>query len=266
MTSFAKFFFSGCVIAFFLATPLYADNTVPPDTKHTTGTMKDNEKKQPAAPGRDAPIWDKNKNLNTLVSPHIKKIKDGVLQVGNILVNKKEGSVLINGQVNMQEGLVEYLACGSFGKLHESVLRLYSEPFHIQIALLLLGLEPGKRKLKKQGALGIPSGDPIEIWVSWFSDDKKTITHRAEDLLFNKQSGRAMKETQWIFTGSQVIKGRFMAQVEHSIAATYHDPYAIIDHPLKTGIDDTLYYANKMVLPPKGTTIKFLIKSKKTEE
>ena len=72
----------------------------------------------------------------------------------------------------------------------------------------------------------------------------------------------AMKKTHWVFTGSQIINGRFMAQVEHSIAATYHDPFAVLDHPLATGADDMLHYANSEVLPPKGTPVTFVIKSK----
>ncbi|MFH2093860.1 MAG: YdjY domain-containing protein [Pseudomonadota bacterium] len=245
-------------LSLFFTSPLSADGNSPQENKQTI------EQKQQPVPGRDAPIWDKNKNQENAMAPAIKKLKDGILQIGNIMVNKNEGSVLVQGQVNMQEGLVEYLACGVYGKLHESVLKLYSEPFHIQIALLLLGLEPGEKHLGRQGAHGIPEGDPIDILVSWF-DDQKTITHRAEELLLNTKTGQTMEKTHWIFTGSQIVKGKFMAQVEHSIASTYHDPYAIIDHPLKTGTDDTLYVANNKILPPKGTTINFLIKLIKKE-
>jgi len=259
MKSIMMIFACSLYLAVFLTAPSLANE------KETLEKKQISETDKLPAPGRDAPIWDKDNNPDKGMTPSIQKIEDGVLRVGSIMVNKKEGSVLVMGQVNMQEGLVEYLACGVSGKLHESVLKLYSEPFHIQLALLLLGLEPGKNHLKRQGDHGIPQGDPIEIWVTWFSYDKKTITHRAEDLLFNKKTGLTMEKTPWIFTGSQIVKGRFMAQVEHSIAATYHDPYAIIDHPLKNGSDDTIYYANKEILPPKGTTIKFLIKLKETK-
>lgn len=244
-------------LSLFFTSSLSANDSVSPKTNQAI------EQRQVAAPGRDAPLWDKNNNNQAI--PFIKKLDDGVLKVGNIIVNKNKGSVLIQGNVNMQEGLVEYLACGTYGKLHESVLRLDSEPFHIQIALLLLGLEPGDKHLDMQGAHGIPDGDPIDIQVSWLNEDKQTIIHRAEDLLLNVKTGQVMKRTHWVFTGSQIIKGKFMAQVEHSIASTYHDPYAIIDHPLKTGTDDTLYFANNMTLPPKGTMINFIIKLKGKE-
>lgn len=242
-------------LSLMLAGTAWAKETAPREKKPAP------EQNRQPAPGRDAPIWDKNKNANTMAAPFIQKIEEGVFRVGNITVNKKEESVLIMGQVNMQEGLVEYLACGMAGKLHESVLSLDSEPFHIQIALLLLGLEPGMNPLQRQGDTGTPQGDPIDIIVTWGTEDNKTMTLRAEELLFNQKTGKPMEKTHWIFTGSQIVNGKFMAQMEHSIAASYHDPYAIIDHPLNTGSDDTLYHANKQVLPAKGTPIQFLIHS-----
>ena len=220
---------------------------------------------QPARPhhGRDAPLWDKGNDREFGGVPMIRKIREGILRVGNITVNKRGRYVTVKGEVNMQEGLVEYLACGPRGKLHESVLKLNVDPFYLQIALLLIGLEPGNKPLARQGDPGMPDGDPVEIWVTWAGKKKKMIKHRAEDLIFNKTAKKTMEQTDWIFTGSQVIRGRFMAQVEHSIVATYHDPFAIFDHPLPTGSDDRLYYVNSEIVPPKGTPVTFVVKSKK---
>jgi hypothetical protein len=69
-----------------------------------------------------------------------------------------------------------------------------------------------------------------------------------------------MPKTYWIYTGSKIIDGKFIAQTEQSIIATYHDPFAIFDHPLATGTDDTLYYVNQQTVPPKGTRVKLVIK------
>jgi len=141
------------------------------------------------------------------------------------------------------------------------VLKLDVDPYYLQIALLLIGLEPGNKPLEFQGDPSIPEGDPVDIWVSWTNKDKKTVRHRAEELIFNKVAKKTMKHTHWVFAGSQVIDGKFMAQVEHSIASTYHDPFAILDHVLSTGGDDTVYFVNKTVVPPKGTPVTFVIKS-----
>ena len=96
-------------------------------------------------PGRDAPLWDKGNDRKFGGVPVIRKIQEGILRVGNITVNKRGRYVTVKGEVNMQEGLVEYLACGPRGKLHESVLKLNVDPFYLQIALLLIGLELGNR-------------------------------------------------------------------------------------------------------------------------
>jgi hypothetical protein len=236
-----------------------------PNEKHASGQIapatEQSADNQAPHPGRDAPLWNKGGEASAM--PVIQKMKEGLLRVGNIIVNKPYNLVTFRGEVNMQEGLVEYLICGARGKLHESVLKTEAEPFHLQIALLLLGVEPGNTPLAYQGASGIPDGDPVQIWISWSGIDKKMIKHRGEDLIFNKSTDRSMQTTDWVFTGSQVIRGRFMAQVEHSIAAVYHDPYAIFDHTLSAGTDDRIFFANKSILPPKGTPVTVEIKAVK---
>ncbi len=84
--------------------------------------------------GRDAPLWDNSPDPAAYTLPAIKKISKGIFRIGNIIVNKSEGFVSINGEINMDEGLVEYLACGPRGKLHESVLKLDVDPYYMQIA------------------------------------------------------------------------------------------------------------------------------------
>ena len=187
--------------------------------------------------------------------PRIQKLSDGRFLIDNIVVDKQKGSVSAPGAVNMDAGLIEYLACGPGGKLHESVLRLDVNPAYLQIALLLLGLEPGDAPLDFQGAGGVPQGDPVEIYVSWQDGDKKKRECRAEELVLNASTKKPMRRTHWVFTGSRIVDGTFMAMIEQSIVATFHDPYAIIDHPLPTGSDDTLYFANEKTVPPKGTPV-----------
>jgi hypothetical protein len=192
--------------------------------------------------------------------PPVKRIGRDTYQVDNILINKREKSIVLPGKVNMQEGLVELLACGRYGKLHESVLMLPVEPYYVQVALLLIGLQPGEKKLKYQGDPGLPVGDPVEIYVEW-KERGRVVRKRAEELIFDKSAGRAMPHTRWVFTGSLIHDGNFMAQIEQSIVTTYHDPMTIIDNPLSGGGDDTIYFVNKEVVPPVGTPVTVIIKA-----
>ena len=228
------------------------------ETKATTTSSSP----QKTPEGRDAPIWNQGQ---TQKAPRlvIEKISEGVFRLGNIIINKPGRYVSMEGEINMDEGLVEYLACGAYGKLHESILKVDTDPYYLNIALLLIGLEPGSKPIKFQGAAEIPEGDPVEIWVSWKNKENKKVKHRAEDLVLNKHTEKSMKHVNWVFAGSEIIDGKFMADVEQSIAAIYHDPFAIFDHTLATGVDDTIYFVNKDVVPVKGTLVSITVKSVK---
>ena len=192
--------------------------------------------------------------------PPIKKLAENIYQIGNIIVDGEKKEISFDGWVNMSEGMVELLACAPGGKTHESVLVFDVEPFHFQIALLLVGLECGGG-LKYQGDPATPKGDPVDIFVRWTDPvDSKDVSVRGEDLVFDIQKKRAMKRTHWVFAGSRVIDGVFVAQADKSLVTTYHDPNTILDNPLPTGADDTVYQVNSAVVPPVGTKVKVMVK------
>jgi hypothetical protein len=201
-----------------------------------------------------------DKDFNDFSTSDITKIDENVYQIGNILLDGNKRQISLNGWVNMSEGLVELLACAPGGKVHESVLVIDVEPYHLQVALLLLGLE-ARGNLEYQGDPKTPEGDPVEIFVEWMdSTNGETKSYRAEDLVYNVKKDRPMKHTHWVFTGSQVVDSVFVAQLEKSLVTTYHDPFTILDNPLPTGADDTLYEANRFLVPPKGTGVKMIIR------
>ena len=197
--------------------------------------------------------------------PVVQKLSDGVYQIGTVQLDKNTQEIRLPGRVNMQEGLIELFACGPKGKLHESVLVLDIIPYHMQVALLLLGLEPGGG-LAHQGDPDTPTGDPVEIWVEWDHSDSLSSSpmvrrHRAEELIYNIAREQPMQQTHWVFVGSKIVDGWFMAQVEQSLVTTYHNPYTILDNPSPSGGDDTLYIVNKEIVPEVGTPVQMIIKA-----
>ena len=186
------------------------------------------------------------------------KISEDVYRIGKAIVDRKKGEVQVEGKVNMQQGLIELLACTPKGKLHESVLALDVEPIHLQTGLLLLDLKFG-RNLRFQGDPNTPLGDPVEVWVEW-QVDGENYRYRGEDLVFDRKKGTTMKHTHWVFSGSRIVNGRFAAQEDGSLITTYHDPNTILDNPLETGGDDETYEANPVVAPPKDTPVRVTIR------
>lgn len=191
----------------------------------------------------------------------IQQIGPDEYKIGSVILNKNRREIHISGSINMQSGLVEYLACHKeVGKLHESVLKIDAKPSDIQVALLLLGFK-NKNNLKFQGDSTIPEGDPLDIFVEWESEDKSKKRVRAEETLYDQQKKKTMERTCWVFTGSQIVDGQFMADIDGSIIATFRDPLAIINNPLPTGADDTVYVSNEKLLPPEDTRVNLIIKA-----
>jgi len=195
----------------------------------------------------------------------VTKIDEGIFQIGNLVVDSNIREIYCNGHVNMSEGMIELLACAPGGKVHESVLILDTDPTHLQVALLLLGLEQNSNT-EEPDAVYKPGGSPIYIFIEW--KDKQTgeiKSFRGEDLVYNIAAKRTMRPTHWVFNGSRIQNGLFMASVEKSLITTYNDPNTIIDNPLDTGSDDTLYEVNEALVPARGTEVKAIIKPRNNE-
>ena len=56
-----------------------------------------------------------------------------------MLLEKLKQQISFPVLINMNEGLVEYILVTGKGKTHESLLVTRTEPFHIHVAMLLLG-------------------------------------------------------------------------------------------------------------------------------
>jgi hypothetical protein len=189
----------------------------------------------------------------------VTKISATEYKIGSLLLNSERREVYIQGNVNMKKGMIELLACGRTGKLHESVLVLDLVPHELHVALLLLGLEP-RGNLKYQGDPTTPEGDSVEIYVEW-NENGVTKKVRGEDMVYNLAGKKTMERTPWIFTGSRVMNGVYRADIEQSIVTTYHDPMTVLDNPLKEGGDDTLYKVNEDLVPAKGTPVRLTIRA-----
>ncbi|MEW6360353.1 MAG: YdjY domain-containing protein [Planctomycetota bacterium] len=196
----------------------------------------------------------------------VERLPDGRTRLGRVTIDARRRTIEFDGKVNMREGLVELLACTLDGKVHESVLVADVRPLHLQLALLTLGLNPGRNP-------GIPSdagdkrkpGDMATIEVSWMEGEKRR-TVRAEELIWHRPQQRAMERTEWVFLGSVIEEGGIAADATGSLITTYHDPTAILENLLPTVADDTLYFANSRVAPPVGTKVTVTITAVKMKD
>jgi hypothetical protein len=205
-------------------------------------------------------------NQNQANSPEnidsvIRVIDSTTYRIGNVTIDRTTNEIQCPGWVNMNNGIVEYLAVAPSGKTHESILVVDVRPMHLQLALLLLGLDYGQ-SIRFQGDSLAPQGDSVYVSVSWRNDAGETITYEGSDLVLNMATDTVMKSTPWVFTGSLISEGGLMADAEGSLIATYSDPVAILNNPLPERMDDTYFAANHRVLPPRDTKIRLTIKKR----
>ncbi len=196
----------------------------------------------------------------TSAFPPVRKVAPGVFRLGEIQIHKGSVSVTFPAVVNMDRGLIEYLLVRSTGKTHESLLRTEVDPYLLNIAFLLLGLEGTDRPLAEQGAVETPTGERVSIMLV-HRKEGKTRSIPAESWISRRRGKKAESpDMTWVYTGSMVMQGRFLASQQGSIVAVYHDPAALVDHTTPGGESDEIWFVKEGTVPPAGTPVTVVVR------
>ncbi len=185
----------------------------------------------------------------------LQQIAPGVFQLGAVRLNKEERTIQFPATINMTNGLVEYLVVNGTGKLHESVLKTETEPSQIHIAMLFIGAKEAGPNATGTNIVG----DKFTIEVSWkIGAAEKRF--RAEALIFNSKSKSPMTKEGWIYNGSKVIDGTFIAQRDGSIVSIISDPLALANCRELERDNDEIWFVNTNAIPPLHTTVEVTFK------
>jgi hypothetical protein len=212
-----------------------------------------------------------------------KEIAPGIFEVGTVRLDKNTNTVTIPAKVNMVDGLVEYYMVTPEGSTHESVLVSEAGPQNVHVAMLLLGAKGAAPKdgaavggqLNAETLAKMPKlvGDRVQLSVKWKDKEGKEQTSPAERWVIKRAFAKNKKPTEtpmsdgpWLYNGSFLNEGRFLAQLEGVYAAINSNPSALINNPRSGANDDKLWFAHKAVLPPKGTPVEFTIKLENAQE
>ena len=201
----------------------------------------------------------------------LKMVLPGVFELGAVRMDKRQRSVSFPGSLNMANGPLEYLLVTKWGKTHESVLRTEVEPYQIHVAMLLLAdgvrvptnnpsAAPGGggQFISNPSKEAIP-GDRVSIEVSWQAAGKK-IQRRGDELVFNLLNKATMTNSVWVYNGSRVWDGKFMAQLSGSIVSLVSDPDAQINSMAVGHDNDRIWSVNTNDLPAVNTPVQITIK------
>lgn len=188
----------------------------------------------------------------------LKEIAPGLFELGKVKLDKKRKSISFPAVLNMNEALVEYLVVNANGKTHESLLRTEAEPWHIQVAMLLLGAKGAQgRSFPADKTQPLP-GETVRIEVQW-TVKGETKRFRAEDWIVDVAARKEVAPGHWIYTGSRFESGQFRAQQDGSIIALIEDPDALVSNPRPGRDNDDNWRVKSEGLPPLETPVEVII-------
>jgi hypothetical protein len=183
----------------------------------------------------------------------LKQVGPGRFQIGRVTLDKESRSVTFPATVNMTEAIVEYVVVTPDGKVHESLLRTEASPRDIHVAMLLLDAKGSTNAVPEDPLKPIP-GDPVIIEVSWKDKDREKRL-RVEELILNTQLKTNLTKGVWIYNGSRIENGAFMAEREGSIVSLITDPFALVNNPRPGRDNDDLCEVNSKTMPPLDTAV-----------
>ena len=185
----------------------------------------------------------------------LQQIAPGVFQLGLVRLNKADKTVQFPAAINMTNGLVEYFVVTGTGKLHESVLKTEVEPVQIHIAMLLLGAQDASTNAADTNI----SGSKFSVELSW--KNKAAEKHaRGEDWVFNQETKSPMSRGDWVYNGSKVIAGIFIAQRDGSIVSIISDPLALANNTRPGRENDEIWSVNTNAVPALNTPVEVIFK------
>jgi len=199
------------------------------------------------------------------------------------------GLCAIPARVLVRADSLEYVLCTRAGNAHESLFVTEAQPSRINVALLALGLQPGKNAVwtatepaptREELLAGMraysvtpPAGDGLLLYVGW-KEGAELYFFRLDDLIRNLQSGRSMRRHNWVYLGSRSVRSRedpkqelFVADEEGNLVnlCFFEAGNTLLTGSLPECESQTIWVGNAALLPPTGEPVLFVLSRRALE-
>ena len=204
------------------------------------------------------------------VKPSVEKLGDGRFRIGKITFDQAKREIRIPSQVNMTEGLLEFLIVHINGKVHESLFVTEASPTDLNLALALLRYKPSRELYPLPNGTGglsdrfpevpedIKSAARISIDVEW-TDNGETKRTPVNEWIQHAVKNTAMPSGPWVYGGSEFHDGRFAPESTGDIVAIFITLSALINYPGEDNRDDTVWLVYPKRVPAMGTNVTLVI-------
>lgn len=206
----------------------------------------------------------------------IKKISDHIFSLGEIRINKKTREITFPATVEMagspdteSQAIVEYVLVNPEGKIHESLFLTDIKPSHLNVAFKLLGYKESKHLFRTVNKDFQPQKDyekatpeqmkqsRFNMQIKWQNPKGEQVSHHIHHLVYNAATKKEMQPGPWVYGGSFIHNGQFIADINKDLFAIFTDRGSIGNYAGKGREDDTLWFPNHKIMPPMGTKTTF---------
>lgn len=209
-------------------------------------------------PAPDQPVADHE--------PAVTRLEDGTLRIGTITLDPKTRSIRFPTVVNMTEGLLEFAVVHTNGKIHESLLSTDISATQLNVAIKLLRYKASRElyhKLDPDGSLGNTfesatdeerKGSRMRIGVEW-QEGGKTKAADISDWISHATTEKPMPGEAWVYGGSFLAEGRFVAEGSGDIVAIFLSNAAMINYSGEDNQNDDVWLPHATRVPEVGTPV-----------
>jgi hypothetical protein len=194
-------------------------------------------------------------------------VAPGIKRVGAVTLDANKKQISMPVVINMNEGPLEYLVVTGKGKTHESLLVTHAEPFHIKVAMLLLNCKGSDGRLIPEDDKKPIPGEQVKVELHW--EDTNKVKKSAVEHFVQRIDKVKVADGPFIFNGSRVFQGTFLAQRDGSIVSLITDNAALFNNPRVGRDDDEIWRPQAKGLPPldsNGTLVIQILKKPKNEK
>ena len=181
-----------------------------------------------------------------------------------VWIDREREEVVVGGRVALDDGLLEFFACPTGTKEHESVVAVAASARLVHAALLAVGLEPGK-PVSFDPEYRPATGPRIRVTMRWTDADGAVQEADARSWIRNTRTGKAL-ETDWVFAGSAFwtdpADGREYYQADGGdLVCVSNFPTATLDLPIESSQSNEalLFEVFKERVPKRDTPVEMIL-------
>jgi hypothetical protein len=201
---------------------------------------------------------------NALSAPNLREVSPGVFALGRVTFCKTARTVSFPIEINQRSNVVEYAVVTGTGKTYESLFKTEADPVQIHLAMLLLGAKPTSTNVLGGDLKTSPSGQRIQVEARWREGGREIRRPLESFLVYSTNLQQTLPRGAWLYNGSYVDRGRFLASLEGSIVSIQEDAMALVNNPRPDRFFDDLHVVNTVLLPPDGVPIEMVFRLAKS--